>query len=75
MSRSKRKTKIHGITTAVTEKGNKRKANRKLRRIVKERLKLKKENLPKLRGISNVWDFDKDDKIYKKNIPAKLMRK
>lgn len=75
MSRSKKKTKIHGITTAETEKSNKQKANRKLRRIVKERLKLKKENLPRLREVSDVWDFDKDGKIYKKNIPKELMRK
>ena len=75
MSRSKKKTKIHGITTAETEKGNKQKANRKLRRIVKERLKSKKDNLPKLREVSDVWDFDKDGKIYKKNMSEKLMRK
>lgn len=75
MSRSKKKTKIHGITTAVSEKKNKRKANRKFRRMIRERLKSKGENLPALREVSNVWDFDKDGKIYKKNIPAKLMRK
>ncbi len=39
MSRSKKKTKIHGITTATSEKENKQDANRKFRRIVKQKLK------------------------------------
>ncbi len=38
MSRSRIKTKIHGITTVKFEKENKQAANRKLRRIVRKKL-------------------------------------
>ena len=75
MSRSKRKTQIHGITTAVSEKKNKRKANRKFRRMVRGSLKSKGENLPTLREVSNVENFAKDGKKYWKCISSKLMRK
>lgn len=75
MSRSRKKTKIHGITTARSEKKNKQQANRIYRRIVKERLKLPESELPEIRAISNVWDFDKDGKKYDSEIDEKLMRK
>ncbi len=75
MSRSRRKTKIYGITTADSEKEDKRKANRKLRRLSKEKLKGNAETLPLLREVSNVWDFAKDGKKYDPKITDKLMRK
>jgi hypothetical protein len=64
MSRSRKKTPITGITTATSEKQDKRIANRRERRINRiilqttgdeTQLRLKRE-------ISNVWAFDKDGK-------------
>ncbi len=76
MSRSKRKTKITGITTATSEKEDKRCANRKFRRIVRQ--KLTSGNilvLPKLRELSDVWIFEKDGKTYNPNMSEKELRK
>ncbi len=75
MSRSKKKTKIHGITTAHSEKENKQDANRKLRRIVKQKLTTGKESLPKLREVSNIWCFNKDGKVYDAEMTDKELRK
>lgn len=75
MSRSKRKTKKRGITTAVSEKQNKRDANRKLRRIIRQKVKNKDFKFPTKRSNSNVWHFDKDGKIYDHEMTAKDMRK
>jgi len=75
MSRSKRKTKIRGITTAQSEKENKQEANRKFRRIVKQKVFLGKTELPRLRETSNVWGFDKDGKIYNHEMTEKELRK
>ncbi|CAL2082704.1 hypothetical protein [Tenacibaculum sp. 190524A02b] len=75
MSRSKKKTKIHGITTATSEKENKQEANRKLRRVVKQKINAGETDLPKLREISNVWAFDKDGKIYNPEMTEKDLRK
>ena len=78
MSRSKKKTKIHGITTAKSEKENKRDANRKLRRIVKQKVnsgKTELPELPELREVSNVWSFDKDGKRYNPEMTEKELRK
>ena len=63
MSRSKRKTPVLGITTAKSEKQDKRIANRKLRRAVKQRLGYDPDGvMPELREVSNVWSMDKDGK-------------
>lgn len=66
MSRSRRKTPITGITTAQSEKSDKRTANRKLRRVTKEILRrgsLEDDQiLPEIREVSNVWSFAKDGK-------------
>jgi len=75
MSRSRRKTKKRGITTASSEKRNKRIANRGLRRLVKQKLSNNDEILPALREVSNVWSFEKDGKIYDKNMKQKDLRK
>lgn len=75
MSRSKKKTRILGDTTAASEKENKRKATEKLRRRVKVKLKSRKEQLPLLRKVSNVYDFNKDGKRYQKEVEEKWMRK
>lgn len=74
MSRSKKKTKIQGITTAKSEKENKQKANRKFRRKIKQKIS-PEEELPQVREISNIWDFDKDGKKYKPDMTEKELRK
>lgn len=84
MSRSKKKTPIIGNTTSKSEKKDKQFANRKYRRIIKEKLNLAKreessqreeELLPLLREKSDVWSMAKDGKKYKKEINPKYMRK
>ncbi len=75
MSRSRRKTPITGVTTAVTEKENKRDANRKLRRLNKIKIHKKDYDLFRLREISNVWAFDKDGKHYVKEPSKRSLRK
>ncbi len=75
MSRSKNKTKIQGITTATSEKENKQDANRKFRRIIKQKVKSAKTELPEIREISNVWSFGKDGKRYNAEMTEKELRK
>jgi hypothetical protein len=64
MSRSKRKTPVVGITTAPSEKQDKRHANRMLRRRVKQQLNDDHETdlLPLEREVSSIWTMDKDGK-------------
>ncbi len=75
MSRSRRKNKIRGITTATSEKQSKLKANRKLRRLTKDILKKGKVVLPILREISDKWNFEKDGKKYDSKLSKKELRK
>lgn len=75
MSNSTKKTKITGVTTAKSEKDDKREANRKLRRITKQKVKKGDLDLPQLREISNIWSFAKDGKIYKSDMEEKYLRK
>ncbi|MBK9718905.1 MAG: hypothetical protein IPQ02_03555 [Saprospiraceae bacterium] len=75
MSRSKKKTKIQGITTSNSEKRNKQEANRKFRRIVKQKIGIEDNNLPEKRVVSNVWSFDKDGKRYNSEMTDKELRK
>ena len=65
MSRSRRKRPFRGITSATSEKQDKRLANRTLRRRIKEILSLdvEVEVLPELRDVSDPWVMDKDGKI------------
>jgi hypothetical protein len=64
MSRSKQKNPITGITTAASEKQDKRIANRRLRRRIKQLLGAdpRADILPLEREVSNVWLMDKDGK-------------
>ncbi len=66
MSRSRKKTPIGGITTARSERQDKRLANRKVRRHVRVALVAHSDRdvLPDLRQISNVWTMAKDGKRY-----------
>ncbi|NJB82812.1 hypothetical protein [Wenyingzhuangia aestuarii] len=75
MSRSYRKTKIQGNTVAKSEKEDKQKANRKFRRVVKEKVNQLENELPDRREVSNVWNFAKDGKRYISSINVKYMRK
>ncbi len=59
MSRSKKKTPVTGMTTARSEKEDKRHANRILRRVSKP----DPENAPALREVSDVWGMAKDGKV------------
>ena len=75
MSRSRKKTPVRGRTTAESEKENKRKANRKLRRITKVQLKKGDAELSTMKETSNVWAFDKDGKQFLKKPVKKDFRK
>lgn len=75
MSRSRRKTPICGMTTARSEKKDKRFANRKERRRVRLAIPLDPDVLPHKREISNVYTFDKDGKQYVRNPNRKIMGK
>ena len=75
MSRSRKKTKIHGVTTATSEKQDKRFSNRRYRRIVKQRINAGDVILPKIREVSNIWLFEKDSKVYYENMSDKELRK
>ena len=59
MSRSKKKTPVTGMTTARSEKDDKRLANRKFRRVTR----IDPENAPALREVSDVWGMAKDGKV------------
>ena len=65
MSRSYKKTPVTGITTACSEKQDKRIANRLERRKNKQILKLTEDDicLLKKREVSNDWCMDKDGKM------------
>lgn len=75
MSRSRKKTPKRGLTTAKSEKRDKRIANRKFRRKTKIQNTLGESDFVKLREVSNVWEFDKDGKRYIKNPSDKDLRK
>jgi hypothetical protein len=75
MSRSRKKIPIIGITTATSEKQNKRLANRRFRRVTKIELKISKEFITPYKVLSNVWCYDKDGKRYVRNLAEKDLRK
>mgnify|MGYP001799486615 CR=1 FL=1 len=75
MSRSRRKNKIRAITTADSEKQDKRDANRRFRRVVNQKVKQGKTELPLVRELSDVWGFEKDGKIYDAEMTERDMRK
>lgn len=74
MSNSKRKTPKVAITCAESEKENKRAANRKHRRVSK--IQVTQGNTPsKIKELSDVWNFDKDGKIFLKDPTPRELRK
>jgi len=66
MSRSKKRTPIGGITTARSEKQDKRLYNRRYRGACKQILHMTPECelIPHLREHSDPWDMDKDGKTW-----------
>lgn len=75
MSRSYKHTTISAITTAQSEKQDKRLTNRRFRRISKHRVRIGAEPLVHLNEISDPWDFQKDGKRYFNSEEAKLFPK
>lgn len=75
MSRSRKKTPIHGITTAVSEKEGKRIWHKRMRARERDRLITDPESEPTHeREVSDTWGMSKDGKQYYSADP-KLMRK
>ena len=64
MSRSRRKHPFYAITTAESEKQDKRAYNRRFRHAAEQALKTDPtgESLPILREYSDPWSMDKDGK-------------
>ena len=64
MSGSRKKTPVTAITTAHSEKQDKRLYNRRYRRVLKHMIHSdpERELLPHLREYSNPWSMDKDGK-------------
>lgn len=75
MSRSIRRTPIFGFTTAKSEKQDKRKWNRRFRKVCKKLIQLETEAPVKLAGVTNIWDGAKDGRHYWKGATKKDMRK
>ena len=75
MSRSRRKLPIIGNCLASSEKEEKIKANRKLRRLVREKVSDSQINLPQLKEISNKWNWPKDGKSYRSDLTNKQLSK
>lgn len=90
MSNSFKKTPICGHTTAVSEKQDKRLANRRFRRTVRQQLGCvgldsdadgvgidcdADRVITDIRAVSNVWSFDKDGKQYLDDPDPKDLRK
>jgi hypothetical protein len=76
VSRSRRKTPIVPITTSDSEKQEKRKANRALRKAVRRAVAVEAEVMPLPEDVGNVYAMSKDGKTYidAKKYP-KAMRK
>lgn len=74
MARSRKRTPIHGMTTAESDKPFKRNEHRRERRIVRSRLKAIDE-LPPPKAFGNPWKSDKDGKHYWADMPESGFRK
>jgi hypothetical protein len=62
MSRSRRKSPYRGCGSS-SEKYEKQKANRKLRKKCKAAIRQGEEVMPEKKEISNVWDWPKDGRF------------
>lgn len=63
MSRSFRHTPVAGITTAQSEKDDKRRANRRIRSVNRQRVRAGLDPLDR-RQLSSPWGFAKDGKMW-----------
>ena len=76
MSRSRKKSKIHGITTAESEAVDKRIWHKRLRASERDRLITDPESEPTLENeVSSTWDMAKDGKHYWREMPPEMLRK
>jgi hypothetical protein len=76
VSRSKRKTPIMGMTSAVSEAQDKAIWHRAYRRTERQRLQSQPFSEPRgFREFSDPWSMDKDGKQYWMNMPARWLRK
>jgi hypothetical protein len=75
MSNSKRKHPIFPNCIAGSEKAEKQKANRKLRKLVKEKLSKSIYELPELKEVADNWNWSKDGKSYRFNLTKKQLSK
>lgn len=76
MSRSRSKRNKIKVALRISDKLARSKANRKLRKIVKILLKKDEEHFPKLREVSDTWDFPSDGlSFYHPIIGTKLERR
>ncbi|RKS53785.1 hypothetical protein BC962_2041 [Gillisia mitskevichiae] len=75
MSNSKRKHPILPNCFAVSEKAEKQQANRKLRRLVKEKLSDSNYELPDLKEVADKWNWSKDGKSYRSDLSNKQLTK
>lgn len=74
MSRSRRKVPVTGVTTASSEKEDKKLAHRRLRRKENQALEAA-EDLPDRRLIDNQDDHSKDGKVWHRQVDKKVLRK
>jgi hypothetical protein len=77
MSRSRKRTPISPNACASSEKRDKVRANRKFRRVTRERIRASSEAPPDIREVSSVWLFAKDGRHFVRNpvIAARIIRK
>lgn len=75
MSNSKRKHPIFPNCITASEKAEKTQANRKLRRLVKEKLSDSNYDLPDLKEVADKWNWSKDGKSYRFNLTEKQLIK
>lgn len=70
-----RKTKILEITSAESEKQDKRLWNRKFRKVCKKLIRQEKELPNNIKAVTDDWSGSKDGKLLRENNPQKYIRK
>lgn len=77
MSRSRKRTPVSSNACVRSEKGDKARANRRFRRVTRERILADSEAPRDIREVSNVWLFAKDGRHFVRNpeIAARIIRK
>lgn len=77
MARSRRRTPVRGMTTSDSEKSDKQRSHRRIRRAVRQAVPLHPEGpLPLEKELTNTYAMDKDGKIrFDPSTCPELMRK